>query len=269
MKYLNKINNLINQIKLKNIKNFIKDAEAEKSKYKKLIESYGIDLKTINENKIKDYYKILNISYTNDKEEIRQAYIKLMKIYHPDVNKSENAEIKAKEINEAYATLKEENSKINYDSNYKKGNTLRLNNLNVNSISKTLIENYYKLREQDIEIFNAQIRSATTKNEAHAIIINFVDWQRRFDNAKTRSFSEIFKYEKKFKKLYLKGIKLIKNKNINKEDYQKLNDIIEQLELLEKNSKEIDKAIISVSDDIKQQIGKEEEKIKDRLYSSL
>ncbi|MCL5434039.1 MAG: DnaJ domain-containing protein [Candidatus Marsarchaeota archaeon] len=269
MRYLSKINNILNQIKLNKIKNFIKNTEAEKNRYKNLMNSYGIDLKTITENKIKDYYKILNISYTDNKEEIRYAYINLMKMYHPDINKSVDAETKTKEINEAYITLKEKTSKINYDSNYKKGNTLQLNKTNVNSISKTLIKNYYKLREQDIEIFNTQIQSATTKNEVNAIIINFVDWQKRFENAKTESFLDIFKYEKKFKKLYFKGAKLLKDKNIDKDTYQKINDITQQLEVLEKNSKEINKAIIFVADNIKQQISKEEEKIKDRLYSSI
>jgi hypothetical protein len=54
---------------------------------------------------MKDYYAILEISTTSTKSDIRKAYRKLAKKYHPDINKSENAHEKFIEISEAYEIL--------------------------------------------------------------------------------------------------------------------------------------------------------------------
>ncbi|MEM2576947.1 MAG: DnaJ domain-containing protein, partial [Candidatus Bathyarchaeia archaeon] len=53
----------------------------------------------------KDYYEILGVPRNATKEEIKRAYRKLALKYHPDVNKSPDAEEKFKEISEAYAVL--------------------------------------------------------------------------------------------------------------------------------------------------------------------
>ncbi|VDP42152.1 unnamed protein product [Echinostoma caproni] len=50
----------------------------------------------------KDFYKILGINKGADDDEIRKAYRKMALRYHPDKNKSPNAEEKFKEIAEAY-----------------------------------------------------------------------------------------------------------------------------------------------------------------------
>ncbi|RLF37676.1 MAG: hypothetical protein DRN00_05275, partial [Thermoplasmata archaeon] len=51
----------------------------------------------------KDYYEILGVSRNATKEEIKRAYRRLALKYHPDRNKSPEAEEKFKEISEAYA----------------------------------------------------------------------------------------------------------------------------------------------------------------------
>ena len=56
-------------------------------------------------NNTKDPYDVLGISHNATKEEIKRAYIKLCKMYHPDVNHSKEAIIKFKEIQEAYDIL--------------------------------------------------------------------------------------------------------------------------------------------------------------------
>lgn len=66
------------------------------------------------ENK-RDYYEVLGVSKTATDEEIKRAFRKLAKQYHPDVNKEEGAEAKFKEIGEAYAVLSDENKRRQYD----------------------------------------------------------------------------------------------------------------------------------------------------------
>ncbi len=64
----------------------------------------------------KDYYKILGIARTADEKEIKRAYRKLARQYHPDINpNNKEAETKFKEINEAYQTLSDKEKRALYD----------------------------------------------------------------------------------------------------------------------------------------------------------
>ena len=65
--------------------------------------------------KEKDYYKTLGVSKNATKEEIKTAYKKLAKQYHPDLNKSHDATEKFKEINEAAAVLGDDQKRQQYD----------------------------------------------------------------------------------------------------------------------------------------------------------
>ena len=53
----------------------------------------------------KDYYEVLGVSKNASDDEIKSAYRKLAKKYHPDVSKEENAAEKFKEVQEAYSVL--------------------------------------------------------------------------------------------------------------------------------------------------------------------
>lgn len=64
----------------------------------------------------KDYYEILGVARTASQDEIRKAYRKLAKKYHPDVSKDKNADDRYKEINEAYEVLKDPDKRNRYDT---------------------------------------------------------------------------------------------------------------------------------------------------------
>lgn len=66
--------------------------------------------------KYKDYYKILGVDRNADEKQIKSAFRKLARQYHPDVNKSPDASVKFKEINEAYEVLSDKEKRQRYDS---------------------------------------------------------------------------------------------------------------------------------------------------------
>jgi molecular chaperone DnaJ len=63
----------------------------------------------------RDYYKVLGLERSATSDDIRTAYRRLAKTYHPDVNKEPGAEERFKEINEAYAVLSDEERRAAYD----------------------------------------------------------------------------------------------------------------------------------------------------------
>ena len=63
----------------------------------------------------KDYFKTLGIGKNASHEEVKRAYRKLAKQYHPDKNKAENAAEKFKEIGEAYEVLSDKRKRDIYD----------------------------------------------------------------------------------------------------------------------------------------------------------
>ncbi len=63
----------------------------------------------------RDYYQILGVDRNASSDEIRRAFRRLAKQYHPDVNQDPGAEERFKEINEAYAVLSDEEKRARYD----------------------------------------------------------------------------------------------------------------------------------------------------------
>ena len=63
----------------------------------------------------KDYYKTLGISRDATAEDLKKAFRKLARKYHPDVSKEADAELRMKEVNEAYAVLSDPEKRAAYD----------------------------------------------------------------------------------------------------------------------------------------------------------
>ena len=63
----------------------------------------------------KDYYKILGVSQDIGDAELKKAYKKLARKYHPDVSKEADAEERFKEVGEAYEVLKDPHKRAQYD----------------------------------------------------------------------------------------------------------------------------------------------------------
>lgn len=63
----------------------------------------------------KDYYKLLNVAEDASQEDIKKSYRRLARKYHPDVSKEPNAEVRFKEVGEAYEALKDPKRRQQYD----------------------------------------------------------------------------------------------------------------------------------------------------------
>lgn len=84
--------------------------------------------------KLARYYKILGLPKTASFEEIQKSYFSLMKLYHPDVYHVAGAEEKAKEINEAYFGIINDNLSKSITTN---------NNRDFEYIDSTIYVNFY------------------------------------------------------------------------------------------------------------------------------
>jgi molecular chaperone DnaJ len=63
----------------------------------------------------RDYYDVLGVGRTSGQDQIKRAYRRMARQYHPDVNKDPDAEERFKEVNEAYQVLSEPEMRSRYD----------------------------------------------------------------------------------------------------------------------------------------------------------
>ena len=109
---------------------------------------------------MKDYYKILEISISATKDDVKKAFRSLAKKYHPDRNVNDtNALKKFQDVNEAYEVLSNEDSRREYDkklSGFKQGNSKETNSKN-NSASNG--KKKYQDKTESIENLNKYFES--------------------------------------------------------------------------------------------------------------
>jgi curved DNA-binding protein len=76
----------------------------------------------------KDYYEILGVTRSAGADEVKRAYRKLARKFHPDVSKEKNAESRFKEVQEAYEVLRDSEKRAAYDQlgrDYRTGQQFR------------------------------------------------------------------------------------------------------------------------------------------------
>src|ERR1700685_3909073 len=76
----------------------------------------------------KDYYEILGVTRSAGADEVKRAYRKLARKFHPDVSKEKNAESRFKEVQEAYEVLRDPEKRAAYDQlgrDYRTGQQFR------------------------------------------------------------------------------------------------------------------------------------------------
>ena len=129
-----------------------------------------------------DFYNILNIKKDATQEEIKHAYIKLAKIYHPDKNKSSDSHNKFIEINTAYEILYNNKTNKNY-SKMSDNDKLDFNDfinkiINLSEVKLIEIEKYFnKLCKKDLEYIKNNFVSFIKK-------INIIELFDIFNNGK-------------------------------------------------------------------------------------
>ena len=152
-----------------------------------------------------DYYKILQVHFMAETEVIESAYKRLSKKYHPDVNKSANAEEMMKLINKAYEVLGNPASKKQYfirwmqkfsglNSAYKGHNAANQTDFSIQLIESVLLEYMELISKQRFDLAFELISEKDKKNLSKK---DFIKWQ-----AVVSEVFELISYECFVDKIY-------------------------------------------------------------------
>ena len=123
----------------------------------------------------KDYYKILGISQSADDKEIKQAYYKLAKKHHPDLNKGKSSDL-FKEINVAYEILSDPSQKLQYDASRKMNSFFGGKSYTEQQRSQTGSYN------NNYNFYNKQSNKSNYDYKQDPFFKNFSDWFKNTQN---------------------------------------------------------------------------------------
>lgn len=119
----------------------------------------------------RNYYEVLGITnrFKCTNKDIREAYLKKCKKYHPDVKLSNQSEQEIKLINEAYSILSKEKEKAFYDLQLDR-NMSTTTNYHVRVDSEELLRRYYdEMLRRQMEMNNAKDTSFNNNNKYYGI----------------------------------------------------------------------------------------------------
>ena len=115
-----------------------------------------------------NYYSVLGVTISSTQDEIKKAYRKLAKEFHPDRNKTKEAEDKFKKINEAYETLSDKSKRMKYDSPSPYGRSFsgfNKSNMDITDLFSQAFEGFNGIKKRNVK----QKKTFTSEN---TLIIN-------------------------------------------------------------------------------------------------
>jgi len=134
----------------------------------------------------KDYYLVLGVPKTASADEIKKAYRKLARKYHPDVSTELDAETKIKEINEAYDVLGNPDKRRSYDQFGHAGEQMHQQQrqqqaygtygqfTNMNDIFEAFFRAQQSGQQQNRQQYNYQFQQR--KSNPFSLFINLIVW---------------------------------------------------------------------------------------------
>lgn len=145
-----------------------------------------------------DYYKILNVEIKATDEEIRKAYHKMALKYHPDKNKSNEAENRFKEVVEAYEVLSDPFKRRGYNLSRKLNEEYKF----------TLPDNIFKFSkhffsQENISKFTGIVNNLSAGMSNYGVSIDFDLMLNNFlNNIRSGKYKDIYDEYRQFKKFY-------------------------------------------------------------------
>lgn len=148
--------------------------------------------------KYKNYYEILGVTRKTPIDEIKLSYRQLAKKYHPDTNKTPEAEEKFKDVNEAYATLTNEEKRKKYD--------------------KQVARLGYGFVNTDSSLSNVKYEFKSGINAFNDLLTTILGFKKENNEDEAEIPQTLDSEEKKDKKKAIKGTDIITHLNVTLEE---------------------------------------------------
>jgi curved DNA-binding protein CbpA len=198
------------------------------------------------------YFALLGIPPTKDKRRIKQAYKIIIKKYHPDVNRSADANAVTKAANEAYKFLEN----VNLDGGLSSASNQEIYNM--------LAKTYSRLIERDYNALRNAVGVPVERWYFEQEVERFLAYKQRVAEAYKSSFSEILKLRHNGNKLIKSG-KALERRAKSVDDREKIENIIDSIEFI----RSLLNAVYASSQEMLKEISKAAEKQSTELRSKF